>query len=70
MAYCRARKKLSFGGELNCDLDENHEPILNFHYDKVENTEWRDGRVPAAVPASPVKPPKRMVARKAIKVPA
>lgn len=49
MARCRAHVALSFGGELNCDLEE-HDLLLNFHYDKSEDIEWKTNHIPAAVP--------------------
>jgi len=56
MPYCRAHADLVTGGELNCHLDEGHETLLEFHYDKIEDKEWREGRVPAPVPYTPTGP--------------
>lgn len=56
MAYCRAHRKLPLGGELNCDLDEGHEPILRAHFDKLSGTMWYVNNDPTAVPYTPTGP--------------
>jgi hypothetical protein len=63
MATCRANKPLKLGGELNCDLDE-HDAILNFHYDKAEDVEWRADHQPAPVPYTPTGPIPKLVESK------
>lgn len=41
MAYCRERLKIALGGELICDLDENHETVFPDHFDKLNMAYWR-----------------------------
>lgn len=55
MGRCRARKTLKMGGELVCDLAD-HSALLTFHYDQLEDLEWRADHVPVSVPYTPTGP--------------
>lgn len=57
---CSAHKTLKTGGELSCDLDAGHEVILSFHYDKLEDVEWRANHQPQAVAYAPTGPMKKL----------
>jgi hypothetical protein len=50
---------------LVCDLDE-HDGILPFHYDKLNEIEWRHPLVPAGVPATRTTPPKKLESKAAL----
>jgi len=63
MATCSAHKTLKTGGELNCDLAP-HAAVLKFHYDSLEDLEWRDNHVPVAVPYTPTGPIPKVAAEK------
>jgi len=41
---------------LVCDLDECHGSVLDFHYDDLEDAEWRQREVPALVPVTDILP--------------
>lgn len=59
MARCREVLTSSITGRelLVCDLDDCHDPLLlDFHYDKLQKTEWRQREVPALVPSHVVVP--------------
>ena len=59
MARCREVLISSVTGRelLVCDRDDCHDPLLlDFHYDKLQETEWRQREVPALVPSNVVVP--------------
>ncbi len=68
MARCRETRVIRVTKtdnlELACDLDE-HEKILDFHFDEFHDVEWRHPLEPMGVPATRTNPPKTMKAKAA-----
>lgn len=52
MGHCKARWEDAdnTGFELNCDLDNGHDPIMRNHYDALKKLYWHENEVPVAVP--------------------
>jgi len=60
MARCREVLTSSVTGEviLVCDLDE-HDKILNFHYDQLNQSDWRQHNDPTPVPSTRLSPSRK-----------
>lgn len=69
MARCRVTRVIRVtkkdSVELACDLDD-HDGILDFHFDKFHDIEWRKPLVPVGVPATRTSPPRKLKASAAI----